>query len=124
MYSLSRLARSTKDAIAISDRLAKSGADLVSLSDRIDTTTATGTMAFRLLSAIAEFEADLVAERTKRALGHLRSQGKRISGRIPYGYDLATDGQCFFQTMLNKRVFDLFWRSEQLAMAGARSRQL
>src|SRR5437868_9776225 len=36
VYSLSRLARSTKDAIAISDRLAKSGADLVSLSERID----------------------------------------------------------------------------------------
>src|SRR5690348_16798834 len=36
VYSLSRLARSTKDAIAISERLAKNGADLVSLSERID----------------------------------------------------------------------------------------
>ena len=40
VYSLSRLARSTTDAIAISERLAKSGADLVSLSERIDTTSA------------------------------------------------------------------------------------
>jgi DNA invertase Pin-like site-specific DNA recombinase len=42
---------------------------------------------------LSEFEADLVAERTKSALGHLRNQGKRISGRIPYGYDLAPDGE-------------------------------
>lgn len=93
VYSLSRLARSTKDAIAISDRLAKNGADLVSLSERIDTTTAAGKMVFRMLAVLAEFERDQVAERTKSALGHLRSQGKRISGRIPYGWDLSSDEQ-------------------------------
>ena len=44
MPSLSRLARSTKDAITISERLEKGGADLVSLSERIDTTTAQTTV--------------------------------------------------------------------------------
>ena len=91
VYSLSRLARSTKDAIAISERLAKSGADLVSLSERIDTTTAAGKMVFRMLAVLAEFERDQIAERTKGALAHMRQQGKRI-GKIPYGYDLAEDG--------------------------------
>jgi DNA invertase Pin-like site-specific DNA recombinase len=56
VYSLSRLARSTKDAIAISERLAKNGADLVSLSERIDTTTAAGKIVFRMLAVLAEFE--------------------------------------------------------------------
>jgi DNA invertase Pin-like site-specific DNA recombinase len=93
VYSLSRLARSTKDAIVISERLAKNGADLVSLSERIDTTSAAGKMIFRMLAVLAEFERDQVAERTKGALSHLRSQGKRISGRIPYGYYLAPDGE-------------------------------
>jgi len=93
VYSLSRLARSTKDAIAISERLAKNGANLVSLSERIDTTTAAGKMVFRMLAVLAEFERDQVAERTKGALAHLRNQGKRISGKIPYGYDLALDGE-------------------------------
>ncbi len=92
VYSLSRLARSTKDAIAISDQLAKSGADLVSLSERIDTTTAAGKMVFRMLAVLAEFEKDLVSERTKTAMAHLRSKGKRISGRIPFGYSLAENG--------------------------------
>ncbi|MGE5712033.1 MAG: recombinase family protein [Nitrospira sp.] len=92
VYSLSRLARSTKDCLAISERLAKSAADLVSLSERIDTTTAAGKMVFRMLAVLAEFEADQIGERTKLALSHLRKQGKRISGKIPWGYDLAADG--------------------------------
>jgi len=93
VYSLSRLARSTKDAIAISERLDRAGADLVSLTERIDTTTASGKMVFRLLAVLAEFERDQISERTTAAMQHLRTQGKRISGLIPYGCDLAPDGE-------------------------------
>lgn len=93
VYSLSRLARSTKDAIVMSERLDRAGADLVSLSERIDTTSASGKMVFRLLAVLAEFERDLIAERTKTTMAHLRSKGRRISGHIPFGFDLAMDGQ-------------------------------
>ena len=92
IYSLSRLARSTKDAIGIAERLDKAGADLVSLSERIDTTTAAGKMIFRLLAVFAEFERDLVSERTKSALQYKKANGQRI-GTIPYGHDLAPDGR-------------------------------
>jgi site-specific DNA recombinase len=92
VYSLSRLARSTKDAIGLSERLEKAGADLVSLSERIDTTSAAGKMVFRMLAVLAEFERDLVSERTRGALAHLASIGRRV-GEIPYGFQLADDGQ-------------------------------
>jgi DNA invertase Pin-like site-specific DNA recombinase len=88
VFSLSRLARSTKDALAIAERLEKAGADLVSLSERIDTTTAAGKMVFRMLAVLAEFERDLISERTSSAMAHLRRTGRRISGRVPFGYDL------------------------------------
>jgi DNA invertase Pin-like site-specific DNA recombinase len=91
VYSLSRLARSTKDAIAIVERLNRSGADLVSLTERIDTTTAAGKMIFTVFAAFAQFESDLASERTKGALAHMKSQGLRI-GQIPFGSDLAADG--------------------------------
>ena len=91
VYSLSRLARSTKDAIAIAERLDKAGADLVSLSERIDTTSAAGKMVFRMLAVLAEFERDLVSERTIAALAHKRANGQR-TGTIPYGFDLDPDG--------------------------------
>jgi site-specific DNA recombinase len=88
VYSLSRLARSTKDALAIAERLERAGADLVSLSEQIDTTSAAGKMVFRMLAVLAEFERDLISERTRGAMAHLRRQGRRISGRVPFGFDL------------------------------------
>ena len=92
VYSLSRLARSTKDALNISEQLDKAGADLVSLSERIDSTSPMGRMVFRLLSAINEFEKDQLSERTRCVMAHLRQQNRRISAKIPLGYDLAPDG--------------------------------
>jgi DNA invertase Pin-like site-specific DNA recombinase len=92
VYSLSRLARSTKDTILISERLDKAGCDLVSLSEKIDTTSAAGKMVFRMLAVMAEFERDLISERTTAALAHKKAQGKRVGG-IPFGFDLASDGE-------------------------------
>lgn len=91
VYSLSRLARSTKDTIAIGERLDKSGADLVSLSEKIDTTSAAGKMIFRMLAVMAEFERDQISERTKMAMQHKKSRSERV-GTIPFGYDLNSDG--------------------------------
>jgi DNA invertase Pin-like site-specific DNA recombinase len=91
VYSLSRLARSTKDAIAIAERIERAGADLVSLTERIDTTSAAGKMVFRMLAVLAEFERDLVSERTTTALRYKASKSERI-GEIPYGYSLADNG--------------------------------
>ena len=88
VYSLSRVARSTRDALAIAERLDKAGADLVSLSEAIDTTSAAGKMVFRMLAVLAEFERDLCSERTTSALAFKRRQGLRISGKIPYGFRL------------------------------------
>jgi DNA invertase Pin-like site-specific DNA recombinase len=86
VYSLSRLARSTKDTIAIAETLDRRGADLVSLSEKIETTTAAGKMLFRLLAVLAEFERDVVAERTSMAIRHMQSIGKFIGGDLPFGF--------------------------------------
>lgn len=91
VYSLSRLARSTKDTIQIGERLDKASADLVSLSERIDTTSAAGKMMFRMLAVLAEFERDQISERTTTAMKFKAAQGQRI-GKVPFGFDLGTDG--------------------------------
>ena len=91
VYSLSRLARSTTDAIAIAERLDRAGADLVSLSERIDTTTAAGKMVFRMLAVLSEFERDLVSERTRSAMATKKANGERV-GTVPYGFALDPDG--------------------------------
>jgi DNA invertase Pin-like site-specific DNA recombinase len=91
VYSLSRLARSTKDTIEISERLSKVGADLVSLSEKIDTTSASGKMIFRLMAVLAEFERDQIAERTTNAMQFKKAQNERV-GAIPYGFTLDANG--------------------------------
>ncbi len=85
VYSLSRLSRSVKDTMAIAERLDRVGADLVSLSERIDTTSAAGKMVFRMLAVFAEFERDLVSERTRAALAHKKSSGEAYSP-TPFGF--------------------------------------
>ena len=96
VYSLSRLARSTKDTLSIGERLDRAGADLVSLSEKIDTTSAAGKMVFRLMAVMAEFERDQVSERTKMAIAHKRSRNERI-GTIPFGYDVADDAKTLIE---------------------------
>ena len=91
VYSLSRLARSTKDTLAISEQLDKAGADLVSLSEKIDTTGAAGKMMFRMLAVLAEFERDVIAERTKSAMNHKKSVGD-VYSPTPFGFK-AIDGK-------------------------------
>lgn len=91
-YSLSRLARSTKDLIGISETVAKKKGDLVSLSESIDTTTAAGKMMFQVLAVLSEFERNLTAERTAGALQHKKAQGQVYTNVTPYGF-LAIDGR-------------------------------
>lgn len=86
-YSLSRLARSTKDALAIGETVAKRKADMVSLSEQIDTTTAAGKMMFQMLAVLAEFERNLVAERTTNALQHKKATGQKYTNITPYGFE-------------------------------------
>lgn len=88
VYSLSRLARSTRDMITISDRLEKAGADLVSLSEAIDTTSAAGRMVFKMLAVLSEFERDLASERVKATMQHMKKEGKFCGGQTPFGFHL------------------------------------
>jgi len=103
VYSLSRLARSTKDTILISERLAKSGADLVSLSERIDTTSAAGKMVFRLMAVMAEFERDQISERTVTAMQFKKGKGELV-GAVPYGFALSDDGVKLVENAVEQAV--------------------
>ncbi len=91
VYSLSRLARSTRHTLDISEKLEKVGADLVSLSERIDTTSAAGRMVFRMLAVLAEFERDQISERTSVALQYKKTRQERV-GAVPFGFTLTANG--------------------------------
>jgi len=106
VFSLSRLARSTKDTISISERLDKAGADLVSLSEKLDTTSAAGKMVFRMMAVLAEFERDQISERTSTAMAHKKSKGERV-GTIPFGFTLLDDGKTLVEDQKEQGIIEL-----------------
>lgn len=82
--SFSRLSRSTKDLLNMVDRLNEMGVELISIKENLDTTTATGKMMLTMLSALSQFERDLIAERTVDGLKAARARG-RMGGRPKVG---------------------------------------
>lgn len=84
--SFSRLSRSTKDLLDLVERLNTAGVHLVSMKENLDTTTATGKMMLTMLSALSQFERDLIAERTKDGLKAARARGRK-GGRPTVGND-------------------------------------
>lgn len=75
--SLSRLGRSTKDLIELTELFQSKGVHLVSLKESIDTSTSTGKLLFTLVSAIAQFERDVIADRTREGLNAARARGRK-----------------------------------------------
>lgn len=109
-YSISRLARSTRDMLEIAEVLDRKGADLVSLTEKIDTTTAAGRMVFKMLAVLADFERDQIGERTKMALAHKRAKGE-VYAPVPFGFD-AIEGRLVEVKRESKIVGDVIRRRE------------
>ncbi|WP_138751988.1 recombinase family protein [Paenibacillus sinopodophylli] len=80
VYKLDRLARSTIKLIQVLDDIQGKGAHLVSVNDNIDTTTAAGKALFGMLAVFAEFERNIIIERTQAGLKAARARG-RVGGR-------------------------------------------
>ena len=78
--SLSRLGRSVKDLAELMEMFNQRNIRLVSLKETIDTTTPTGKLLFSIMSSLAQFERDILVERTQEGLKAARARG-RTGGR-------------------------------------------
>jgi DNA invertase Pin-like site-specific DNA recombinase len=79
-WKLDRVARSVQHLIDVTDHLKRNKVQFKSLQDAIDTTTATGTLMFQMLAAFAEFERNVIIERTLAGLAAAKARG-RVGGR-------------------------------------------
>ena len=82
VWKLDRLGRSLKQLIETVEKLKERSITLVSLTEHLDTGTATGMLFFQFIAMLAEFERNLISERTKAGLEAARARGRK-GGRPP-----------------------------------------
>jgi site-specific DNA recombinase len=87
VYKLDRLSRKTIDTLNLIEMFEGKGVAFHSISEKVDTKSATGRFFLTIISAFAQMERDLMAERTKDALSHKKEKGEWC-GRIPYGFKI------------------------------------
>jgi DNA invertase Pin-like site-specific DNA recombinase len=77
IWKLDRLGRSLRHLISLTTQLTEKKVGLISLNDPIDTTTAQGRMNFGIFASLAEFERELISERTQAGLKSARARGRK-----------------------------------------------
>jgi DNA invertase Pin-like site-specific DNA recombinase len=87
VWKLDRLGRSLGFLCDLVNHLGKQGGHFQSLTDGIDTTTSSGKLVFHIMGALAEFERDLIGERTKAGMKAAKKRGKHIGRPKALSYD-------------------------------------
>lgn len=82
VWKLNRLGRSLKNLIQWANYLEEKGVALRSITENIDTSSSTGRLVFHIFGAMAEFERDIIRERTLAGLASARKRGLK-GGRKP-----------------------------------------
>ncbi|HEY1680433.1 MAG TPA: recombinase family protein [Candidatus Tumulicola sp.] len=82
---LDRYTRSIRDLDSILELFKEHKASLVSVSDQLDTKTASGRLIVNMLGSVAQWEREIIAERTSDVLADKRQKGQ-VYGSTPFGY--------------------------------------
>ncbi len=77
VWKLDRIGRNMKHLIELVEGFKKKGISFVSIKENIDTTSTTGKLIFNIFASLAEFERDIIVERTKAGLDAARARGRK-----------------------------------------------
>jgi site-specific DNA recombinase len=86
VYKVDRLSRSLLDFAQVMHRFHQAGVAFVSVTQNFSTADAMGRLTLNMLMSFAEFEREMIAERTRDKMAAARKKGKWIGGRVPLGY--------------------------------------
>ena len=116
IWKLDRLGRSLKDLVQLVNEIQNKGTGLMGLHDNIDTTTPQGKLTFHIFAALAEFEADMIRERTNAGLKAARARGRK--GGRPKGLsEQATNKAMIAETLYKEQHPSVKQISEQLSIS-------
>ena len=92
VYKVDRLSRSLLDFARLIDRFEQRSVSFVSVTQQFNTTTSLGRLTLNILLSFAQFERDLVGERTRDKMAAARRKGKWTGGTPVLGYDVSPHG--------------------------------
>ncbi|MFY9726849.1 MAG: recombinase family protein [Bryobacteraceae bacterium] len=92
VYKVDRLSRSIRDFAKIMDVFDKQGVSFVSVTQQFNTTTSLGRLMLNVLLSFAQFEREIISERTRDKQVAARKKGKWTGGHLILGYDLDPRG--------------------------------
>ena len=94
VVKLDRLTRSVRDLGELVERYFSPGKSaLLSVGEQIDTRSAAGRLVLNVLASVSQWERETIGERTAVAMQHKASLGEYTGGCVPYGFQLAADGE-------------------------------
>jgi site-specific DNA recombinase len=88
VYKMDRLTRSLMDFSRLADLLERHAASIVSVTQQFDTGNSMGRLTLNMLLSFAQFEREMIAERTQHKMAATRRKGKWAGGTPPLGYDV------------------------------------
>ena len=122
VYKVDRLSRSLLDFARVMDRFNRAGAAFVSVTQNFSTADAIGRLTLNMLMSFAEFEREMIGERTRDKMAASRRKGKWTGGSPPLGYDVVDRKLVVNQSeaALVRRIYQLYLDLRSaVAVAGA-----
>ena len=109
VYKVDRLSRSLLDFARLMEIFERGQVSLVSITQPLNTTSSLGRLTLNILLSFAEFERQMIADRTRDKMAAARRKGKWVGGRPVLGYDIAvTGGQLVVNAEEARRVQEIF----------------
>lgn len=87
VYRLDRITRSLRDGAAFLEELQQHGVDLIITTAPELGMAASDRLVLNLMVSFAEFEREIIQSRITESRAYLRKHGRRLAGKLPYGYD-------------------------------------
>ncbi len=100
---LDRLTRSVKDLANLLELFERRGIHLLSVAESLDTGSAAGRLVMNIMASLAQWEREVIGERTKEALGHKKARMEFV-GNCAYGFHLCSDGRTVEPDPAEQRV--------------------
>jgi site-specific DNA recombinase len=118
VYKVDRLSRSLLDFSRLIELFDRYGVSFVSVTQEFNTTTSLGRLTLNILLSFAQFEREIIGERTRDKMGAARRKGKWIGGSPVLGYDVDPQGGRLVVNELEadrvRRIFEIAAKASSL----------